>query len=45
MTRPVERGPVRLWALRTGVPDEWLQTGEIPDQGPVVVSRLDSNQD
>jgi transcriptional regulator with XRE-family HTH domain len=36
---------VRLWALRTGVPYEWLQTGEIPDQGPGGgLPRLDSNQ-
>ena len=39
---------VRLWALRTGVPYEWLQTGEPPatealgsDAG---LPRLDSNQ-
>jgi transcriptional regulator with XRE-family HTH domain len=36
---------VRLWALRTGVPYEWLQTGEIPDQEPGGgLPRLDSNQ-
>lgn len=25
-------GMLRLWAMRTGVPLEWLQTGETPDQ-------------
>ncbi len=24
---------VRLWALRTGVPFEWLKTGEVPSPG------------
>ena len=24
---------IRLWAMRTGVPFEWLQTGESPGQG------------
>lgn len=25
-------GMLRLWAMRTGVPLEWLQTGKTPDQ-------------
>lgn len=36
------------WAMRTGVPLEWLQTGENPQQdgpdGGLVLPRLDSNQ-
>lgn len=40
---------VRLWAMRTGVPYEWLQTGERPqpenpDGGGQELLRLDSNQ-
>ena len=39
---------LRAWALRTGVPLEWLQTGENPHQdgpdGGQVLPRLDSNQ-
>jgi len=26
-------GMLRLWAIRTGVPLEWLQTGEVRHQG------------
>lgn len=25
-------GVLRLWSMRTGVPLEWLQTGETPDR-------------
>lgn len=40
---------LRLWALRTGVDFEWLQTGEKPhqlvaDEAALVLPRLDSNQ-
>ena len=36
---------VRLWALRTGVPYEWLQTGEEPATASGAgLPRLDSNQ-
>lgn len=40
---------LRLWALRTGVDFDWLQTGENPhqlvaDEGAVMLPRLDSNQ-
>ncbi|WP_281181831.1 helix-turn-helix domain-containing protein [Nocardia vaccinii] len=42
---------LRLWALRTGVPFEWLKTGKIPhpDGGPeeglsAKLPHLDSNQ-
>ncbi len=36
---------VRLWALRTNVPYEWLQTGEHPATGSDAgLPRLDSNQ-
>lgn len=40
---------LRLWAMRTGVSFEWLQTGEnphqaVPDEGAVMLPRLDSNQ-
>ncbi|MGV0868469.1 helix-turn-helix domain-containing protein [Corynebacterium kalidii] len=39
---------VRLWALRTGVPFEWLQTGKTPDpdhpDGGSELLQLDSNQ-
>lgn len=36
---------MRLWALRTGVPYEWLLTGTVPDQRPGGgLPRLDSNQ-
>ncbi|MFC8733617.1 helix-turn-helix domain-containing protein [Luteimicrobium sp. NPDC057192] len=39
---------VRLWALRTGVPYEWLRDGESPRQGGPDggngLLRLDSNQ-
>ena len=43
------RRPVLLaWAMRTGVPLSWLETGEAPrhdDEGPAVrLPRLDSNQ-
>lgn len=32
---PVTLGTLRLWALRTGVDMEWLQTGVMPgNQGP-----------
>jgi transcriptional regulator with XRE-family HTH domain len=39
----------RLWALRTGVDFDWLQTGENPhqliaDEGIEMLPRLDSNQ-
>ena len=27
------RGMLRLWAMRTGVPLEWLETGEVRHQG------------
>jgi transcriptional regulator with XRE-family HTH domain len=40
------RQSVRLWALRTGVPFEWLETGQAPDGGPTPDSRYtprDSN--
>lgn len=38
-----------LFAMRTGVPIEWLETGQVPDQGPTPdggseLPRLDSNQ-
>jgi transcriptional regulator with XRE-family HTH domain len=40
---------LRLWALRTGVSFDWLQTGENPhqldaDEGVAMLPRLDSNQ-
>lgn len=39
---------MRLWALRTGVPFEWLKTGKIPrPNGPgegLLLPHLDSNQ-
>lgn len=28
------RATLRVWALRTGVPLEWILTGETPDSGP-----------
>lgn len=31
---------VRLWALRTGVPYEWLRTGKEPDSDPDPTSGL-----
>lgn len=40
---------VRLWAMRTGVPFEWLQNGTSPHRGPgeglsqTVLPRMDSN--
>ncbi|WP_082156361.1 helix-turn-helix domain-containing protein [Cellulomonas sp. A375-1] len=41
-------GALRLWALRTGVPLAWLQTGENPrpvtPDGGDGLPRLDSNQ-
>lgn len=42
---------VRLWALRTGVPYEWLRNGEGPSTPPdgggdgLLLPRLDSNQE
>jgi transcriptional regulator with XRE-family HTH domain len=46
---PPSKQSLRLWALRTGVDFDWLQTGEnphqaTPDEGAVVLPRLDSNQ-
>jgi transcriptional regulator with XRE-family HTH domain len=48
---PPDRRTLRLWAMRCGVPFEWLETGttsEAPhpdgDGGPVL-PRLDSNQE
>jgi transcriptional regulator with XRE-family HTH domain len=42
------KSTLRLWALRTGVPLEWLETGQVPDDGPAPdgapLPRLDSNQ-
>ena len=32
------RQTMRLWALRTGVPLEWLETGDLPGGGPGVKS-------
>ena len=32
--REPKRSFVRLWALRTGVPLEWLETGEVKDETP-----------
>lgn len=31
---PPKRGYLRLWAMRQGVPLEWLETGEAPADGP-----------
>jgi len=31
--REPKRSYIRLWALRTGVPLEWIETGEMPDGG------------
>lgn len=28
------RATLRVWALRTGIPIEWILTGETPDHGP-----------
>lgn len=45
-----KKSTLRLWAFRTGVPLEWLETGQVPghlDGGPGPGSelpRLDSNQ-
>lgn len=33
MRTPVNGGTLRLWALRTGVRLEWLQTGKAPSEG------------
>jgi len=56
MRRPVTIGTLRLWALRTGVRLEWLQTGKVPSGGDPgdgestsggrlgKLPRLDSNQ-
>jgi transcriptional regulator with XRE-family HTH domain len=33
MRTPVTTGTLRLWALRTGVRMEWLQTGKAPSGG------------
>lgn len=46
---PPSKQTQRLWALRTGVDFDWLQTGENPhqlvaDEGGVLLPRLDSNQ-
>lgn len=46
---PPSKQTQRLWALRTGVDFDWLQTGEnphqaVPDEGAVMLPRLDSNQ-
>ncbi|HEY9413144.1 MAG TPA: helix-turn-helix transcriptional regulator [Pseudonocardia sp.] len=46
---PPSKQSKRLWALRTGVSFEWLETGENPhqlvaDEGAEVLPRLDSNQ-
>lgn len=32
--REPNRSFVRLWALRTGVPLEWIETGEVKDETP-----------
>ena len=38
--RVPSRANVRLWALATGVPYEWIMTGETPsDRGPDVTHR------
>ena len=29
-----DKRTLRLWAMRTGVPLEWLETGEVPDGDP-----------
>lgn len=45
-----KKATLRLWAFRTGVPLEWLETGQVPDHhdgGPGPGSelpRLESNQ-
>lgn len=46
---PPSKQTQRLWALRTGVSFDWLQTGENPhqlvaDEGVEMLPRLDSNQ-
>lgn len=35
---------VKMWALRTGVPYEWLVTGETPQEGPRDPSGLANSQ-
>lgn len=47
--RPPSKQSLRLWALRTGVDFNWLETGESPHQlvaseGFAELPRLDSNQ-
>jgi transcriptional regulator with XRE-family HTH domain len=47
--RPPSKQTQRLWALRTGVNFDWLETGGNPhqlvaDEGGVLLPRLDSNQ-
>lgn len=37
------RAIVLAWALRTGVPAEWLLTGEVPEPGPDAPEGLDSS--
>ncbi|WP_213816271.1 helix-turn-helix transcriptional regulator [Glaciihabitans sp. dw_435] len=31
---PVKKQTLRLWALKTGVPLEWIETGEIGETSP-----------
>ena len=45
----IGRAALRVWALRTGVPFEWLENGESPTSSPTpgsgaTLPRLDSNQ-
>lgn len=48
--RAVRRATLKAWALVTGVPLKWLETGEAPrpddpDEGLRLLPRLDSNQE
>ncbi len=44
------KSTLRLWAMRTGVPLEWIETGQVPDPDDPTpddgaqLPRLDSNQ-
>lgn len=31
---PIPGASIKLWAMRTGVPRQWLETGQAPDGGP-----------